>query len=153
MINRKDLKFSHELRVRYSEIDAQSIVFNAHYLTYFDCGITELFRKLDLRFSGFDATYLEHDYHVVKSTIEYHSSVYFDEIIQIYVALGRIGTSSLTFRLFIFVGDEDTPRTSGEVIWVYANRKTHKATPLPQGIIDKLMPYLLEQDDEEQLTM
>ena len=34
----------HTLRVRYSECDLQGIAFNAHYLTYFDVSITELWR-------------------------------------------------------------------------------------------------------------
>jgi acyl-CoA thioester hydrolase len=34
----------HTLRVRYSECDLQGIVFNAHYLNYFDTSMTELWR-------------------------------------------------------------------------------------------------------------
>ena len=33
-----------KLRVRYGECDPQGVVFNAHFLAYFDVGITELFR-------------------------------------------------------------------------------------------------------------
>ena len=36
--------FSHQLRVRYAECDSQGVVFNAHYLAYFDISITELWR-------------------------------------------------------------------------------------------------------------
>lgn len=36
--------FAHRLRVRYAECDAQGVVFNAHYLTYLDVSITELWR-------------------------------------------------------------------------------------------------------------
>jgi YbgC/YbaW family acyl-CoA thioester hydrolase len=28
--------FSHRIRVRYAEVDGQGVVFNAHWLTYFD---------------------------------------------------------------------------------------------------------------------
>ena len=38
--------FTHVLRIRYAEVDAQGIVFNSHYLTYFDCAITEYYRKI-----------------------------------------------------------------------------------------------------------
>jgi acyl-CoA thioesterase FadM len=34
--------FHYPLRVRWAEVDRQGIVFNGHYLTYFDVGITEL---------------------------------------------------------------------------------------------------------------
>jgi hypothetical protein len=43
---RKDFWFHHLFRVRYAEVDAQSVVFNAHYLTYFDTAITEYFRTI-----------------------------------------------------------------------------------------------------------
>ena len=36
--------FAHQLRVRYAECDPQGVVFNAHYLAYFDSSITELWR-------------------------------------------------------------------------------------------------------------
>jgi acyl-CoA thioester hydrolase len=36
--------FRHQLRVRYAETDAQGVVFNAHYLAYFDTNINELLR-------------------------------------------------------------------------------------------------------------
>jgi acyl-CoA thioester hydrolase len=142
-MNKSSLKFHYTLRVRYSEIDAQGIVFNAHYLTYFDTTLTELFRTLGILFNPQDVSNLEYDYHLVKSVVEYLAPVYFDEVVDIYVGLERIGNSSLTFKLFIYVQDEDKPRTLGEIIWVYANRKTGKSTSLPSDIIEKLQPYVL----------
>lgn len=145
-MGKSDLKFHHTLRVRYSEIDAQSIVFNAHYLTYFDTTLTEFFRTLGITFGTTNVSTMEYDYHLVKSTVEYHMPIYFDEVLDIYVGVERIGNSSLTFKLFIYVGDETQPRTTGEIIWVHANRKTEKSAPLPPDTIDKLKPYLLTTD-------
>ena len=44
--------FTHHLRVRYAECDAQGVVFNAHYLAYFDTSLTELWRAA---FGGYQA--------------------------------------------------------------------------------------------------
>ena len=33
---RSDYRFFYPFRIRYSEIDGQSIVYNSHYLTFFD---------------------------------------------------------------------------------------------------------------------
>ena len=44
----QDFRFSHRLRVRWSEVDMQKIVFNAHYLAYFDLGVSEYWRTLGL---------------------------------------------------------------------------------------------------------
>jgi acyl-CoA thioester hydrolase len=65
-MSREQFWFFHPFRVRYSEIDGQGVVFNAHYLTYFDTTISEYFRAL-----GYDhmPTRRESaiDFHVVKS--------------------------------------------------------------------------------------
>lgn len=145
-MQQSDLKFSFRFRVRYSEIDAQGIVFNAHYLTYFDTTLTEFFRSLGVEFGGQDVATLDYDYHLVKSVVEYHAPIYFDEVIDVYVGVARIGNSSLSFHLFIYAGDEENPRSSGEIIWVHANRKTGKSAPLPDDIREKLMPYILPAD-------
>ena len=69
-ISREQFWFFHPFRVRYSEIDGQHVVFNAHYLTYFDTTITEYFRALGYDQYA-DAQTTGVDFHVVKSLIEY----------------------------------------------------------------------------------
>ena len=43
---REAFRFQHRLRVRWAEIDGQSVVFNGNYLTYFDVAVTEYWRAL-----------------------------------------------------------------------------------------------------------
>ena len=38
----------HSLKVRYSEIDSQSIVYNSHYLTYYVISLADLLDQVDL---------------------------------------------------------------------------------------------------------
>ena len=45
---RKDFSFVHTLRVRWSEVDMQGIVFNGNYLNYFDVAFTEYWRAIGL---------------------------------------------------------------------------------------------------------
>ena len=40
--------YFHTLRVRWAEVDPQSIVFNGHYMTYADVAITEYWRAINL---------------------------------------------------------------------------------------------------------
>jgi len=42
----KQFRFSHTVRVRWAESDIQRVVFNGHYLTYFDIGLTEYLRAM-----------------------------------------------------------------------------------------------------------
>src|SRR3712207_6949070 len=47
--------FVHRLRVRYSECDPQGVVFNAHFVTYFDIALTELWREANGPYGGMTA--------------------------------------------------------------------------------------------------
>ena len=53
----KSFKFSHQLRVRWSEVDAQGVVFNPHYLTFADIAVTEYYRAIGMPYpAAFDVT-------------------------------------------------------------------------------------------------
>ena len=49
---RRDARFVHHVRLRYAEVDGQGVVFNAHWLTYFDDSCTRFFESLGLRPDG-----------------------------------------------------------------------------------------------------
>ena len=116
-------------RVRYSEIDGQGVVYNAHYLTFFDVSIHEFFRSLNHERYG-DAKATGCDFHVVKASVEFAAPLKFDEEFEVGVKVNRIGRSSVSFMLGIFGLNEDEPRTTGEVIWAYTDQSTHKSVPV-----------------------
>jgi acyl-CoA thioester hydrolase len=132
-MSREKFWFFFPFRVRYSEIDGQGVVFNAHYLTYFDTSITEYFRALgydqyvDSRKTGID-------FHVVKSLIEYKAPVLFDWELDVGARVARIGNSSLTFELAIFLKSGSDALVTGEIVWVYTDQKTHRPVPIPKSI-------------------
>lgn len=137
---RGDFRFFYRLRVRYSEIDAQSIVFNAHYLTYFDTALTEYFRMFRIDFGTMHKE-TGCDVHVVRSVIEYKAPIRFDEEIDIGVRVARIGRSSLLFVLEIHGADTEDLRAAGEIIWVHADQATHKSVPWSDAITGKIAAY------------
>jgi acyl-CoA thioester hydrolase len=127
--------FTHRIRVRYAEIDGQGVVFNAHYLTYFDTTITEYFRALGYdQFADAKATGI--DFHVVKSLIEYKAPVLFDQEIEVGARVARIGNSSLVFELAIFLKGGEDVLVTGEIIWVYTDQKSHRPVPISKPIRD-----------------
>jgi acyl-CoA thioester hydrolase len=130
MLHRSDFWFFFPLRVRYAEVDQQGVVFNAHYLTYFDVAITEYMRALNYDYR-LQPERTGTDFHVVKSLVEYRAPIRFDEEIDIAVRTGRLGRTSLSFQLAIFAKDAEEVRSFGEVIWVNADQGTHKAAPVP----------------------
>ena len=73
IMNKELFKFFYEFRVRYAEVDAQGIVFNAHYLTYFDCAVTEYYRIIKYNYKE-DVKRNRKDFHVIKTIIDYTDS-------------------------------------------------------------------------------
>ncbi|MCX7601960.1 MAG: acyl-CoA thioesterase [Meiothermus sp.] len=136
-MNRSDFSFFHRLRVRWAETDPQGIVFNGHYLTYFDVGITEYWRALGIPYPS-TVERFGVDLFVVKASVEYHAPAYYDDELDIGVRIGRIGNSSMQFVLGIFRGEAHL--ISGEVIYVAANAQTRKPQTVPQALRELLRP-------------
>ena len=82
-------RFCHSLRVRYAEIDGQMIVFNSHYLTYLDIGITEYFRSLGMAMIPSEEPIF--DFALVKTTLEFKGSGLFDDVLNVYVKVSKLG--------------------------------------------------------------
>jgi acyl-CoA thioester hydrolase len=134
-MSREQFWFFHPFRVRYSEIDGQGVVFNAHYLTYFDTTITEYFRALGYdQFADAKATGI--DFHVVKSLIEYKAPVLFDQELEVGARVARIGNSSVVFELAIYLTGRGEALVTGEIVWVYTDQKSHRPVPISKSIRD-----------------
>lgn len=129
-MQRYEFPFFYPFRIRYAEIDAQAVVFNAHYLTYFDTALTEYMRHLGFLYDMATIADMGKDFHVVKALVEYKAPIHFDDDIVVGTRPGRIGRSSVTFHLAIFANDEEAPRAIGEVVWVFTDVHTHRSTPL-----------------------
>jgi acyl-CoA thioester hydrolase len=125
---KQDFAFFHRLRVRWAEVDRQDIVFNGHYLTYFDLSMTEYLRALGFPYpSGLIEA--GSDLFVVKATVEYKASARYDEEIDIHCRVARIGRSSIQF-LFEIYRDEELLVT-GENIYVNADPQTKQTSSVP----------------------
>lgn len=134
---KSDFEFAWPFRVRYSEVDGQMIVFNAHYLTYFDTAITEYFRALPYDYRG-QVTRTGEDFHTVRTLVEYQQPITFDEDIEVCVRTARLGRSSMTFLLEIHPKGRDDLRATGEVVWVNTDQATHKSATVPPELVDKI---------------
>ena len=137
-LKRSDFRFFHRMRVRWAEVDMQKIVFNAHYLMYFDTAISDYWRAMALPYHD-TMEQLAGDLYVVKATVEFHASARVDDQIDVAMKCSRIGTSSLTFTGAIFRGDEHL--ISGELIYVFADPATQKSRPVPPELRKALEGY------------
>ena len=126
MMKKEGYPYFHPHRVRYSEIDLQGIVYNSRYLDYFDAAITEYMRHCGFNYVA-DARNTGKDFHLVKASVEFLKPVPYDEEIEIGVRVGRIGRSSLCWKLGLFQKESEEVSTTGEIIWVYTNIENHQS--------------------------
>ena len=130
--------FTTALRVRWAEVDQQGIVFNAHYLTYFDVGITEYWRAIGLPYpDGVAGT--GSDLYVAKAMVTYHGSAGYDDVLEIGVRAARLGNSSVTFA--VEIRREGQLLTTGEVVYVNAELETRRAHALPARVRQAITAY------------
>src|ERR1700709_2470405 len=100
-MKRQDFRFFHRLRVRWAEVDMQKIVFNAHYLMYFDTAVADYWRALAMPYEG-ARPLLAGDIFLKQASVEFHASARLDERLAVALKCARIGTSSMLFQGAIF---------------------------------------------------
>ena len=125
---KQEFRFVHRLRVRWAEVDRQGIVFNGHYLTYFDVGITEYYRALGYPYPDGLAQHGT-DLYVRKAEVEYEASAEYDDELEICVRVERLGRSSFDFRVEVYRADQLLVR--GKVVYVNADPVARKSAPVP----------------------
>ena len=79
---------------RFAEIDQQNVVFNAHYLTWFDEALTGYFDHLGASYPDLMATGL--DMQLVHSEIDYAAPVRWRDAVRVAVVCEAVGTTSFT---------------------------------------------------------
>lgn len=137
-MKRQDFRFFHRLRVRWAEVDMQKIVFNAHYLTYFDVGISEYWRALALPYE--DAMHqLAGELYLKKASVEFNASARMDDTLDVAMSCSRIGNSSMTMTGAIFRGEEHL--ITAELIYVFADPATQTSKPVPEPLRVALQAY------------
>jgi acyl-CoA thioester hydrolase len=128
------MPFVHQVRPRYAEVDAQGVVFNAHWLTYFDEACTRWFETM-----GFDpkeAFFRDFDVMLVKAVLEWQDPAGFDDVVDIAVETVRLGTASFDVRYTATV--EQRAVCVGIVTYVSVKPGTHESTPIPDVLRDRL---------------
>jgi YbgC/YbaW family acyl-CoA thioester hydrolase len=142
-MKRQDFRFSHRMRVRWVEVDMQKIVFNGHYLMYFDTAVTDYWRQLAMPYAE-TMHQLGGDLFVKKASVEYHASAEMDDFLEVCMRCDRIGNSSMTFAGAIFRGDELL--ITSELVYVYADPVAKKSQPIPAPLRDMLEGFERGED-------
>ena len=135
---RANFSHSHRIRVRYSEVDPQAVVFNARYLDYADIAVTEYWRAI--RAAGlWDASFIE--CHVVKATVDFKKPIVADEEIDVMARTPRFGTTSMTTLVEIHGADAEDLRGAIELIAVHVDLADHRPRPIGDDVRNALAAF------------
>jgi len=130
--------FTHRIRVRYAEVDGQGVVFNAHWMTYFDEACTRYVESW-----GFGADYWinEFDVMLVKAVLEWSGPAHFDEWVDVAVVPARLGNKSFDLRYAATV--DGRPACGATITYVAVEPGTIESIELPGPVRDVLAARLV----------
>lgn len=124
---------------RFAEIDQQGVVFNAHYLTWFDEACTGFLDHLDVTYPGLiDSGY---DIQVVHSEVDFSGPVRWRDQVRVEVRCDRIGSTSFTLGFDVV---RSTPTTDeqtvvrGRNVYVVVSTEDWAKRPIPAVLRDAL---------------
>jgi len=139
--------FTHRIRVRYAECDAQGVVFNAHYYAYFDLLMTELWRGV----IGPYGAMVENgtDMSVVASGARFIEPARFDDEIDLNARITRLGNTAMSTAITITRASGGATLVEGEIHHVFVDPATYTKRPIPDDVRAGLTPYLAETDAVE----
>ena len=124
-------KYSAFTRVGFSDTDAQGIVYYGRYLPYFDLARVEYHRNLGLL--GMDIGEEGQEFVMRACTIEYLAPAVFDDLIEVYVRMARIGRTSVTYELAAYRARDDELMVTATQTLVLVDLDERKAAPIPES--------------------
>ena len=133
---KSDFSFFHPVRVRWSEVDMQKVVFNGHYFNYFDFAVYESWKAMLVAAAATSVPGLKgrfdawmHNIFVVKASAEYHAAAHFDDELAVGVRVAKLGRSSMRTVLEIHRAADHL--ITGELIYVYKDPVANASAPIP----------------------
>jgi acyl-CoA thioester hydrolase len=132
---RPPFKYSALTRVWFSDTDAQGVVYYGRYLPYFDHAGTEYHRHLGSLAS-------EGSEFVMRALqVEYHAPARFDDLIECFVRVARVGRTSLTYECAAYrLPDRALLVTAAQTI-VMIDVETRQPIPVPASVRDPVRAF------------
>jgi acyl-CoA thioester hydrolase len=127
------------VRVGFSDTDAQGVVYYGRYMPYFDLARTEFHRHLRrVHLGGVD-------FAMRAVTVEYVAPARFDDLLEVFVRVERIGTTSITYDHAAYRTEDDTLMASAKATLVCIALDERKAVPVPQPFREQVASFQQEE--------
>jgi acyl-CoA thioester hydrolase len=136
-------KYSSLTRVGFSDTDAQGVVYYGRYLPYFDQARVEYARHLGMLATGPE----EFEFVLRANTIEYLAPARFDDLLEVFIRVSRIGRTSATYECAAYRIDDDVLMVTAQQTLVLVDLDERKACPVPEWFRERIREF--EGDDVE----
>ena len=133
---KEPFKLSARTRVGFSDTDAQGIVYYGRYNPYFDLARVEYLRDLGLlrRPDGGEFVMRAND-------VEYFAPAVFDNEIEIFVRIRRVGRTSVTFEFAAYRVPDDVLMVTAHQTLVYVDLAQRRACPVPEAFRARVLEF------------
>ena len=139
--SRPPFKFSASTRVAFSDTDAQGVVYYGRYLPYFDLARVEYHRHLGMLAPGPH----EREFVMRACTIEYFAPARFDDLIEVFIRVSRIGRTSVTYECAAYRFADDALMVTATQNLVLIDPAGRTAHPVPDSFRGQIRAF--EGDD------
>jgi acyl-CoA thioester hydrolase len=131
-------KYSAFTRVGFSDTDAQGIVYYGRYLPYFDQARVEYHRHLQLL--GVEKG-SEEEFVMRASRVEYLAPALFDDLLEVFVRIARIGGTSATYACAAYRVSDDRLMVAAEQTLVLVDLEERRAVPIPDWYRERIRSF------------
>jgi acyl-CoA thioester hydrolase len=135
-------KFASFTRVGFSDTDAQGIVYYGRYLPYFDAARVEYHRHLDMLKLETGGEFV-----MRASNVEYHAPARFDDLLEVFIRVSRVGRTSVTYEMAAYRVEDDVLMVTANQTLVLVDLQERKACAIPDVVRDRIREF--EGDDTE----
>lgn len=133
---RPPFKYSALTRVGFSDTDAQGVVYYGRYAPYFDLARVEYHRHLGPRTAPTTG-----EFAMRASSIDYVAPARFDDLLEVFVRLARIGRSSATYELAAYRYEDDTLMVTARQTVVLIDPAERKTLAIPEAFREAIRAF------------
>ncbi|KUI35056.1 thioesterase family protein [Mycobacterium sp. GA-2829] len=134
-------RFSLSITPRYAEVDQQGVVFNGHYLTWFDEACTAFLDHIGVSYPALMADGL--DFQVVHTELDYAAPVRWRDAVRVAVVCERVGQTSFTLGFAVWRGAGGAAEhvaVTGRTVYVMVSTTDWTKCAVPPFLRAALLP-------------
>ena len=128
-------------RVGFSDTDAQGIVYYGRYLPYFDSARVEYHRHLGM----LETARGEQEFVMRANTIEYLAPAHFDDLVEVFIRVSRIGRTSITYDFAAYRVEDDLLMVTANQTLVLVDLDERRPYAIPKHYAGQIAAF--EGDD------